>query len=132
MGTDAMLISSTTQVTAAAHKEDRQNNQASHLQVLITESQNEASQGFDTKSALEIARIINHEDAKVATAVKKAIPEIALVIDQVAPIGARTRHLKALTPSPRSRSPASSIMKMPKLPRRSKRQSRRSLWSSTR
>ena len=79
-----MLISSTTQVTAAAHKEDRQNNQASHLQVLITESQNEASQGFDTKSALEIARIINHEDAKVATAVKKAIPEIALVIDQVA------------------------------------------------
>jgi N-acetylmuramic acid 6-phosphate etherase len=56
----------------------------SPLQDLITESQNEASQGFDTKSALEIARIINHEDAKVAAAVKKAIPEIAQVIDQVA------------------------------------------------
>ena len=39
---------------------------------------------FDTKSALEIARIINHEDAKVAAAVKKALPEIALVIDAVA------------------------------------------------
>jgi N-acetylmuramic acid 6-phosphate etherase len=57
---------------------------ASILQQLITESMNEASQGFDTKSALEIARIINHEDSKVAAAVKKAIPEIALVIDRVA------------------------------------------------
>src|SRR6201985_2451341 len=54
------------------------------LQDLITESPNDASQGFDTKSALEIARIINHEDAKVAAAVKKALPEIALVIDAVA------------------------------------------------
>ena len=57
---------------------------ASLLQQLITESQNEASQGLDTKSALEIARIINHEDAKVAAAVKKALPEIAIVIDTVA------------------------------------------------
>jgi N-acetylmuramic acid 6-phosphate etherase len=54
------------------------------LQQLTTESQNEASQGFDTKSALEIARIINHEDSKVAAAVKKALPEIAQVIDKVA------------------------------------------------
>ena len=57
---------------------------ASQLQLLTTESQNEASQGLDTKSALEIARIINHEDSKVAAAVKKALPEIAQVIDQVA------------------------------------------------
>jgi N-acetylmuramic acid 6-phosphate etherase len=55
-----------------------------NLQDLITESSNEASQGFDTKSALEIARIINHEDAKVAAAVKKSLPEIALVMDSVA------------------------------------------------
>ena len=54
------------------------------LHDLITESSNEASQGFDTKSALEIARIINHEDSKVAAAVKKALPEIAQVIDSVA------------------------------------------------
>jgi N-acetylmuramic acid 6-phosphate etherase len=54
------------------------------LQYLTTEGANEASQGLDTKSALEIARIINHEDAKVAAAVKKALPEIAEVIDQVA------------------------------------------------
>jgi N-acetylmuramic acid 6-phosphate etherase len=55
-----------------------------NLHTLITESTNEASQGFDTKSALEIARIINHEDSKIAAAVKKALPEIALVIDSVA------------------------------------------------
>ncbi len=51
---------------------------------LLTETENTASEGFDTKSALEIARIINHEDAKVAAAVKKALPEIAIVIDLVA------------------------------------------------
>ncbi len=69
---------------ASAHQEDRKKDQVSLLQNLTTESQNEASQGFDTKSAVEIARIINHEDAKVAAAVKKAIPEIAEIIDQVA------------------------------------------------
>ena len=57
---------------------------APHLKDLTTEGSNEASQGFDTKSALEIARIINHEDSKIAGAVKKALPEVALVIDSVA------------------------------------------------
>jgi len=79
-----MLTSSTTQETAAAQNNGGNHHPAHSLQELMTESQNEASQGFDTKSALEIARIINHEDAKVAAAVKKAIPEIAVVIDQVA------------------------------------------------
>lgn len=54
------------------------------LPALATERQNEASEGLDTKSALEIARIINAEDMKVAGAVKKALPEIAEVIDLVA------------------------------------------------
>ena len=79
-----MLSSSTMQEMAGALSNGAQRDQASLLQQLTTESQNEASQGFDTKSAHEIARIINHEDAKVAPAVKKAIAEIALVIDQVA------------------------------------------------
>jgi N-acetylmuramic acid 6-phosphate etherase len=70
--------------TAGGHNNGTGKDPASLLQQLITESQNEASQGLDTKSALEIARIINHEDAKIAGAVKKAIPEIAQVIDQVA------------------------------------------------
>ena len=51
---------------------------------LTTERPNEASVGLDMKSAIEIARIINAEDAKVHVAVKKALPEIATVIDTVA------------------------------------------------
>ncbi len=54
------------------------------LQDITTETSNVASEGFDTKSALEIARIINHEDAKISAAVRKALPEIAIVIDIVA------------------------------------------------
>ena len=79
-----MHSSFTLQETTALHADGAQRDPVSLLQQLITESQNEASLGFDTKSAHEIARIINHEDAKVAPAVKKAIPEIAQVIDQVA------------------------------------------------
>ncbi len=79
-----MLTSSTIQETAGAQPVEIRKDQAILLQHLSTEGQNEASQGFDTKSALEIARIINHEDAKVAAAVKKALPEVAQVIDQVA------------------------------------------------
>src|ERR1700721_887382 len=63
---------------------DGSNDQPQDLHELTTESSNEASMGFDTKSALEIARIINHEDSKIAAAVKKSLPEIALVIDMVA------------------------------------------------
>src|SRR5271170_6521218 len=65
-------------------KPERQQHPTASLNHLTTESANDASQGFDTKSALEIARIINHEDSKIAAAVKKALPEIALVIDSVA------------------------------------------------
>jgi N-acetylmuramic acid 6-phosphate etherase len=79
-----MLTSSTIQETPGTQTNHAMRDQVSLLQQLTTESQNEASQGFDTKSALEIARIINHEDAKIAAAVKRAIPEIALVIDLVA------------------------------------------------
>jgi len=79
-----MLTSSPIQEAAGTHRNDIKRDPATLLHDLTTESQNEASQGFDTKSALEIARIINHEDAKIAAAVKKALPEIAQVIDQVA------------------------------------------------
>lgn len=56
----------------------------SAFDVLTTETANAASEGLDKKSAIEIARIINHEDAKIAAAVKRALPEIAIVIDTVA------------------------------------------------
>jgi N-acetylmuramic acid 6-phosphate etherase len=51
---------------------------------LGTEQQNVASMALDLKSSLEIARVINHEDQKVAGAVEKALPQIALAIDAVA------------------------------------------------
>ncbi len=54
------------------------------LNKLPTEQRNPASRGLDTKSALEIARIINAEDAKVAPAVKRALPQIAKAIELVA------------------------------------------------
>lgn len=54
------------------------------LSSLATEQQNLASQALDTKSALEIATIINNEDARVAGAVRQALPHIALAIDAVA------------------------------------------------
>jgi len=79
-----MLPSITMQEAPGSHRNGTGNSEASLLEHLSTEGQNEASQGFDTKSALEIARIINHEDSKIAGAVKKALPEIAQVIDQVA------------------------------------------------
>ena len=69
-----MLTSATIQETVGSQANDTKKDQTSLLHALTTESQNEASQGFDTKSALEIARIINHEDSKIAAAVKRAIP----------------------------------------------------------
>ena len=54
------------------------------LDSLPTEQPNPASVDLDTKSALEIARIINSEDAKVAAAVERALPQIAQAIDLTA------------------------------------------------
>jgi len=51
---------------------------------LRTEQQNIASSGLDTLSALEIARVINREDHKVAAAVERALPQIARAIDAIA------------------------------------------------
>ncbi len=51
---------------------------------LKTEQTNRASTDLDLKTALEIARIINAEDAKVAAAVKRALPQIARAIDWIA------------------------------------------------
>ncbi len=56
----------------------------SELDHLATEQPNPASTDLDTKSALEIARIINSEDAKIASAVERALPQIAQAIDWIA------------------------------------------------
>jgi N-acetylmuramic acid 6-phosphate etherase len=54
------------------------------LSKLTTERANPASANLDLKSSLQIARIINSEDAKVARAVKRALPQIARAIDEIA------------------------------------------------
>ncbi len=54
------------------------------LKRLGTEKINAASANLSQKSAIEIARIINAEDAKVAVAVRRALPEIARAIDLIA------------------------------------------------
>lgn len=51
---------------------------------LGTEQRNLASQALDSKSALEIARVINSEDKTVAQAVEKALPQIATAIEAIA------------------------------------------------
>jgi len=51
---------------------------------LGTEQSNPASRDLDRKSSLEIARILNREDAKVAAAVRKALAQIARAIDTIA------------------------------------------------
>lgn len=51
---------------------------------LTTESYNEKTANIDKMSAIEIARIINDEDKKVAYAVEKALPAIAEAIDIMA------------------------------------------------
>ena len=54
------------------------------LRELSTEIPNPNSVDLDKKSALEIAKIINAEDQKVAKAVARQLPEIAKAIDLVA------------------------------------------------
>ncbi|HEX3941988.1 MAG TPA: N-acetylmuramic acid 6-phosphate etherase [Acidobacteriaceae bacterium] len=78
------MAATTTPPTEIGSHGEVNNQNPQDLHQLTTESSNDASLGFDTKSALEIARIINHEDSKVAAAIRKSLPEIALVIDMVA------------------------------------------------
>ena len=54
------------------------------LRNLSTEQINTASLDLDRKSSLQIAKIINNEDAKVAGAVGRALPQIAKAIDIIA------------------------------------------------
>jgi N-acetylmuramic acid 6-phosphate etherase len=54
------------------------------LRRLRTEQPNDAALDLDQKSSLEIARLINAEDATVAAAVTRVLPQIARAIDLVA------------------------------------------------
>lgn len=54
------------------------------LASLATEQPNPRSSDLDKKSSLDIARIINAEDATVAGVVERALPQIAKAIDWIA------------------------------------------------
>ena len=54
------------------------------IEDLATEQSNPLTADLDTRSSLEIARVINAEDAKVAGAVQRALPQIARAIDWIA------------------------------------------------
>ena len=53
------------------------------MEKLLTEQRNAASDGIDAQPTIEILRIINEEDKKVAEAVTSQIPRIALAVDGI-------------------------------------------------
>ncbi|WP_262947625.1 N-acetylmuramic acid 6-phosphate etherase [Xenorhabdus indica] len=54
------------------------------LNNLVTESRTPASTHIDELSTLDMLRVINDEDKKVAVAVEQILPQVALVVDKVA------------------------------------------------
>ncbi len=54
------------------------------LTTLVTESRNVASENIDMLSTIDMLKVINQEDQKVALAVETIIPEIAKVVDLIA------------------------------------------------
>jgi len=55
-----------------------------YLSRLTTEQPNRASADLDLKSSLEIVAVINHEDAVVVGAVRRALPQIARAVGLIA------------------------------------------------
>ncbi|MCS2160333.1 N-acetylmuramic acid 6-phosphate etherase [Scandinavium sp. H11S7] len=53
------------------------------LSALATESRNPASENIDTLSTLEMLKVINTEDQKVALAVEEQLPAIAKAVDAI-------------------------------------------------
>jgi N-acetylmuramic acid 6-phosphate etherase len=55
-----------------------------HVMALETEQSNPATTEIDRMSALEIAQVMNDEDAKIAAAVRQELPTIARAIEAIA------------------------------------------------
>jgi len=51
--------------------------------ISITETRNPRTVAIDALSSLEIVRLINDEDAKVALAVRQELPQIARAVDMI-------------------------------------------------
>lgn len=50
---------------------------------LVTEARNPDTLNIDNQSSLEIVELINREDAKVAAAIQRILPDIAKVVDSI-------------------------------------------------
>jgi N-acetylmuramic acid 6-phosphate etherase len=48
-----------------------------------TEQRNPRTRGLDTKSTIDILRVLNHEDQRVALAVERVLPQIARAVDAI-------------------------------------------------
>ncbi len=48
-----------------------------------TEQRNPRTRGLDTKSTIEILRVLNREDQRVALAVQRVLPQIARAVDSI-------------------------------------------------
>ena len=70
--------------SASSNPYNRSHTEARILKQLETERRNLRSHGLDRKSALEIVRIINREDARVASAVRRELPRIARAVEAIA------------------------------------------------
>lgn len=63
------------------------------LSTLVTESRNPASKNIDTLSTLEMLKVINHEDQKVAFAVERVLPQVAQAVDAISVAFAQSGRL---------------------------------------
>ena len=72
---------------------DRNPRSSIDLDRLTTEARNPRSEGLDQLQTLELARLMNAEDARVAAAVEAVLPEIAQAIDLIAERMARGGRL---------------------------------------
>ena len=84
----------------------RKRSNTENLDLLPTEQANPRSADLDSKSSIEIARIINSEDATVAAAVAGAIPQIARGMDWIAESLASGGRLIYVGAGPGRRDPA--------------------------
>ena len=55
-----------------------------NFSALTTEQVNPATAYIDSCTTLEMVRLINDEDKKVASAVERVLPEIARAVDKIA------------------------------------------------
>lgn len=63
------------------------------LSTLVTESRNAASENIDTLSTLDMLKVINNEDQKVALAVERVLPQVAQAVDRISAVFTRGGRL---------------------------------------